>query len=189
MKNIKLILQYDGTNYHGFQFQNDVISIQQVLQDAILKVFNKEIKVNGRYKYFVGYSTNTSYDQFDSASIKSLSAKTDNLTVNSTTTVLNDTTKLKSNGTSIVVACPDKYKMETITNGVGADILANFSSVGVVSYTNGSTTTDYKVYVYQQIKEDDNSLFGFKTLEEGQAVEFDIINGAKGPQAVNVTKN
>lgn len=47
MKNIKLILQYDGTNYHGFQFQNDVISIQQVLQDAILKVFNKEIKVNG----------------------------------------------------------------------------------------------------------------------------------------------
>ena len=30
---------------------------------------------------------------------------------------------------------------------------------------------------------------GFKTLEEGQAVEFDIINGVKGPQAVNVTKN
>ena len=29
---------------------------------------------------------------------------------------------------------------------------------------------------------------GFKTVEEGQAVEFDIINGAKGPQAVNVVK-
>ncbi|NEW08752.1 cold shock domain-containing protein [Paenibacillus sp. SYP-B3998] len=29
---------------------------------------------------------------------------------------------------------------------------------------------------------------GFKTLEEGQAVEFDITQGNRGPQAANVTK-
>ena len=29
---------------------------------------------------------------------------------------------------------------------------------------------------------------GFKTLEEGASVEFDVVNGEKGPQAVNVTK-
>lgn len=29
---------------------------------------------------------------------------------------------------------------------------------------------------------------GFKSVDEGQAVEFDVVNGEKGPQAVNVTK-
>lgn len=29
---------------------------------------------------------------------------------------------------------------------------------------------------------------GYKTIDEGQAVEFDVIDGPKGPQAVNVTK-
>ena len=29
---------------------------------------------------------------------------------------------------------------------------------------------------------------GYKTLDEGAAVEFEVIDGAKGPQAANVTK-
>ncbi|NGP44927.1 cold shock domain-containing protein [Bacillaceae bacterium SIJ1] len=36
---------------------------------------------------------------------------------------------------------------------------------------------------YSAIQED-----GFKTVDEGQEVEFDIVEGNRGPQAENVTK-
>ena len=29
---------------------------------------------------------------------------------------------------------------------------------------------------------------GFRTVEQGQKVEYDVIDGSKGPQAVNVTR-
>lgn len=29
---------------------------------------------------------------------------------------------------------------------------------------------------------------GYKTLEEGQEVQFDVVQGAKGPQAANVSR-
>lgn len=29
---------------------------------------------------------------------------------------------------------------------------------------------------------------GYKTLDEGQAVEYEVIEGEKGPQAINVSK-
>ena len=47
MKNIKLILQYDGTRYHGFQIQPDVVTIQSVLQNCLEEITGVKTKVNG----------------------------------------------------------------------------------------------------------------------------------------------
>lgn len=42
MRNIKLTIQYDGTNYHGWQFQPNGISIQQVIEEAIHSITQEE---------------------------------------------------------------------------------------------------------------------------------------------------
>lgn len=106
-----------------------------------------KITFTGAYKYFMGYSEHTLASQFDSASVRALTTKSGNITANGTTTIVN-ATAISSNGKSIVVACPAKYKLATVQNGLGADIIGNFSSKGTVAVTTGTTTTNYTVYVY-----------------------------------------
>ena len=38
MRNIKLVLAYDGGNYHGFQRQNNAIAIQQIIEKNLEKL-------------------------------------------------------------------------------------------------------------------------------------------------------
>ncbi|MCX5799637.1 MAG: tRNA pseudouridine(38-40) synthase TruA [Proteobacteria bacterium] len=45
MRNISLIVSYDGSNYHGWQYQPNVITIQQVLQERIEKILNHKVKI------------------------------------------------------------------------------------------------------------------------------------------------
>lgn len=47
MSNIKLVIEYDGTNYCGWQRQVNGISIQQVIEEAITKVTNQKITIHG----------------------------------------------------------------------------------------------------------------------------------------------
>lgn len=119
---------------------------------------SREVSVTGKYKYFLGYSDNTTYNQFNSESVRKLNAKTDWIEIDGTTTIVSDKPSMTSNGKSIVVACPAKYKLATIQNGVGANILPNFTSIGNVDVTTGSIITSYKVYVYP--------------ITNGAAVEF-----------------
>lgn len=137
---------------------------------AVNSTTNKPTKsanatVTGSYYYFLGYSEKTAFNQFDSASVRALTTKSSWVTKDGTTTIVAENAPITSNGKSIVIACPSKYKLASISNGVGADILANFSSVGEVDVTTGSIVTKYKVYVYP--------------ITNGATVEFKKVTLAK----------
>jgi len=45
-KNFKLVLRYDGTEYHGWQLQRNARTIQGVLEEAIERVLGKKARVH-----------------------------------------------------------------------------------------------------------------------------------------------
>lgn len=47
MRNIKITMEYDGSNYHGWQRQLDEISIQEVLETTISKLVGEDIQIIG----------------------------------------------------------------------------------------------------------------------------------------------
>ena len=47
MKNIAMRLMYDGTAYHGWQYQNNAVTVQQTIEDALEKLLKKPTKVTG----------------------------------------------------------------------------------------------------------------------------------------------
>lgn len=47
MKRVMLTVSYDGTNYHGWQLQPNVITVESVLNEKLSELFHEEIKVIG----------------------------------------------------------------------------------------------------------------------------------------------
>lgn len=45
MRNIKLIIEYDGTNYHGWQRQANAVAIEELVEKALLTILREEIKL------------------------------------------------------------------------------------------------------------------------------------------------
>ena len=69
MKNIAMRLMYDGTNYHGWQFQKNALTVQQVIEEALSKLTGEDITVTGCSRtdagvhaldYVMSFKTNTS---------------------------------------------------------------------------------------------------------------------------------
>src|SRR5690554_5481482 len=47
MFNYKLLIQYDGTNYSGWQTQLNAITVQQVIEEAVEKIIREKITLTG----------------------------------------------------------------------------------------------------------------------------------------------
>ena len=45
--NYQIIIEYEGTNFVGWQYQKNGISVQEILERKLKKIFNKKIKVIG----------------------------------------------------------------------------------------------------------------------------------------------
>lgn len=69
MRNLKMVLEYQGTNYHGFQRQNNALTIQEVIEDKLSFLTKEKIAIisSGRtdagvhaYGQVVNFLTSTS---------------------------------------------------------------------------------------------------------------------------------
>ena len=74
MRNIKLVLEYDGTNYHGWQIQPNLPTIQAAVEDAIRHLTNTPIKIIGAGRTDAGVHADGQVANFHTDSTISLDA-------------------------------------------------------------------------------------------------------------------
>ena len=69
MRNLLLNIGYDGADYHGWQVQKNAVTVQEVFQNAVEKVFGARLPVKGCSRtdsgvhancYFVSFQTELS---------------------------------------------------------------------------------------------------------------------------------
>lgn len=58
MKKLAITIQYDGTDYHGWQVQKNSVTVQQTFQDAVEKVFGARLDVVGCSRTDAGVHAN-----------------------------------------------------------------------------------------------------------------------------------
>ena len=47
MKNVKIIIEYDGTDYHGWQCQANLPTVQKTIEDALRQITGENVKITG----------------------------------------------------------------------------------------------------------------------------------------------
>lgn len=112
--------------------------------------------ITAKYKYFMGGSQLQDPNSLDSDAIRGLTKK-DWLTIDGTTTI----STWQSPGYSVVIACPTKYKLNTITDSMGNSYLGKFSKTATKAVKTGEIDTNYTVYMYPL---ENNDKMDFKNI-------------------------
>lgn len=58
MRRLVLTIQYDGSRYHGWQVQKNAVTVQEVFQNAVEKVFKSRLDVKGCSRTDAGVHAN-----------------------------------------------------------------------------------------------------------------------------------
>lgn len=136
---------------------NTVVPVKNDGTDSSATYAGGVIRCNGQrtwnpvYKAFVGYNAAKTIAELDSAAIRDLNAEKADVPVAASIQTIIGASVKKSDGKSIVIACPPGYKLTGIQNSLGASILDNFTVSGTVSVNcadNADTAKDYTVYIY-----------------------------------------
>jgi len=67
-KNIKLTLAYDGSQYHGFQFQLNALTVQKVLEEKLSLLLGEPVRVTGAARTDAGVHAYNQVVNFRTAS-------------------------------------------------------------------------------------------------------------------------
>lgn len=101
-----------------------------------------------KFYYYIGYANKTTVASLTSADVKALNAKKAMIPMAGSNQTL-VSSSLTSDGNSIIIAIPSTYKLSTVQNGVGADILGRFSETGqMLVACGGEATYNYNIYIY-----------------------------------------
>ncbi len=58
MRNLKVIISFRGTNYHGFQRQENAVAVQNILEEKLSRITNAEVQINGCSRTDTGVHAN-----------------------------------------------------------------------------------------------------------------------------------
>ncbi|MBE6853594.1 MAG: tRNA pseudouridine(38-40) synthase TruA [Ruminococcus sp.] len=58
MRNLKVIMTYKGTAYHGFQIQDNAVTVQDVVEKCVSRVLNSETSITGCSRTDAGVHAN-----------------------------------------------------------------------------------------------------------------------------------